>query len=579
MTLIHKISFLFSIKQKKKLVYLSFLILIGIFFEMIGLGVMIPALGVILNPNFSNSYPLLAPIIKYIGNPNQKTLIFYVMFSLVFIYLLKTIYLMFLAWKQSSISSNLSSYLAQKLFEGYLDLPYSFHLQRNSSDLIRNIQSEVNLFNTVSIAFIGLTTEVSAIFGVAVMLFVVEPIGAISVATFLFLFAFVFHRITREKLLNWGEERQIVEGRMARHLSEGFGSIKISKIMGKTHYFYNHFAENNDKKSAIFAKATTLQQFPRLYLELLSVIALSTFILFMLHTGQSFDVLLPTLGVFVVAAFRLMPSLNRIMGGLQNIRYAIPVINVLYDEFKKIEINKNFTEKHEISNLIFNHVITIQNLNFSYKEDVSNSLVLKNVSLTIKKGESIGFIGPSGSGKSTLVDIIIGVLKPKIGLLMVDEVDIYKNLRSWQNHIGYVPQFIYLTDDTIKNNIAFGIPREKINKNAVLHALKRAQLLEFVNNLPLGFDTIVGEQGVQLSGGQRQRIGIARALYNNPDILVLDEATSALDLQTESGVMEAITAMRGLKTILIIAHRLSTIEHCDKIYKMNAGMIVEEIIK
>ena len=578
MTLTQKLNFLFSASQKKQLIILGILILIGIFFEMLGLGIMIPALGIILNPNAVQEYPILIPIMKLLGSPTQQKLIIYGMSTLVFIYLLKTIYLMFLAWKQAKVSSSLSSYLAQKLFLGYLELPYSFHLQRNSSDLIRNIQSEVNLFNTVSIAFIGLTTEVSAIFGVAVMLFIVEPIGAISVATFLFIFAFAFHRMTRKKLIIWGEDRQVVEGRMARHLTEAFGSIKISKVMGKTNYFFDHFTRNNNKKADIFAKVTTLQQFPRLYLELLAVIALSAFILVMIMTGHSLAIILPTLGVFVVAAFRLMPSINRIMGGLQNIRYAKPVIDVLYQEFNAIENNNRLILEIQNEELDFEKEISINNLNFSYKASSSGPLALNNISLNILKGESIGFIGPSGSGKSTLVDIIIGVLKPQSGFLKVDNINIYNNLRSWQNHIGYVPQFIYLTDDTIINNIAFGIPPEKINKNAVFSALKGAQLLEFINNLPLGVDTIVGEQGVQLSGGQRQRIGIARALYNNPDILILDEATSALDLNTELGVMNAITAMKGKKTILIIAHRLSTIEHCDRVYKMDTGKIVEELI-
>ena len=578
MTLIKKLSFLLSNSHKKKLIYLSFFILLGIFFEMIGLGIMIPALGVILNPDISNSHPSLVPILNFIGNPDQKLLVLYGMCSLVLVYLIKTIYLMFLAWKQAIISSNLSSYLAQKLFQGYLDLPYSFHLERNSSDLIRNIQSEVNLFNTVSIALIGLTTEISAIFGVALMLFIVEPIGAISVALFLFIFAFAFHRITRKKLLFWGEKRQFVEGKMARYLHEGFGSIKISKIMGKTRYFYEHFSDNNNQKSEIFAKATTLQQFPRLYLELLAVIALSAFIFFMLYTGQSLDVLLPTLSVFVVAAFRLMPSLNRIMGGLQNIRYAKPVVELLYEEFNKIEINKKKSNNNEIPTLNFNKNIIIHELNFCYDLNLRNKLALKSISLIINKGESIGIIGSSGSGKSTLVDIIIGVLKPQSGFIKVDNVDIYDNLNSWQSYIGYVPQYIYLTDDTIINNIAFGLPPEKINNHAVFEALKGAQLLDFIDSLPEGLSTIVGEQGVQLSGGQRQRIGIARALYNNPEILILDEATSALDLQTELGVMNAIIPMKGTKTILIIAHRLSTIKHCDRVYKLNSGMIVEELV-
>jgi ABC-type multidrug transport system fused ATPase/permease subunit len=578
MNLLKKLNFLFTASQKRQLIILGLLILIGIFFEMIGLGVMIPALGIILNPNLIQEYPSLFPFIKLLGFPTQLELIVYGMSTLVFIYLSKTLYLMFLAWKQSQVSSNLSSFLAQKLFLGYLELPYSFHLQRNSSDLIRNIQSEVNLFNTVSISFIGLATEISAIIGVATMLFIVEPVGTISIGAFLFVFAFIFHQLTRSRLLRWGKDRQEVEGRMVRHLTEGFGSIKISKVMHKTNYFFENFSRNNNMKAEIFAKATTLQQFPRLYLEFLAVIALSAFILTMIYIGESLANILPIIGVFVVAAFRLMPSINRIMGGLQNIRYAKPVIDVLYNEFNNIENNKRVIPKNKINELEFNNIISINGVNFSYKEDLSGHLALKNISLHIFKGESVGFIGPSGSGKSTLVDLLIGVLKPQIGFIYVDNIDIYNNMSSWQNHIGYVPQFIYLTDDSIINNIAFGICPEKIDKNAVLDCLIRAQLVDFVNSLPLGLDTMVGEQGVQLSGGQRQRIGIARALYNNPDILILDEATSSLDLQTEIGVMEAITAMKGEKTIIIIAHRLSTIEHCDRIYRMNSGMIVEEII-
>lgn len=549
------------------------LLLIGIFFEMLGLGIMIPALGLLLNPDIGTTYPSLRPFLNTIGNPDQKTLIFIGMSLLVFVYLIKTLFLMFLAWRQAMVSSELSSFLAKKLFRGYLQLPYMFHLQRNSSELIRNIQSEVNLFNTVSMSFISLTTEISAIIGVACMLFIVEPVGALSVAAFLFIFAFFFHRFTRSKLLLWGTERQVIEGAMARYLMEGFGSVKISKLMGKTDFFNLKFSDNNHKKALIYAKSSSLQQFPRLYLEFLAVIGLAGFVTMMVILHRPLELLLPTLGVFVVAAFRLMPSLNRIMGGLQTIRYAKPVVDVIYSEFKIINEEAQANERTDAI-LNFDGGIQIRELSFTYPGAPVKAL--DDISLSIQKGESIGFIGPSGSGKSTLVDIIIGLLTPNKGKVLVGNDNIQDNLRSWQDQIGYVPQFIYLTDDTIRNNVAFGVAEDMIDDEAVRKAIDGAQLKQFISDLPKGLDTIVGEQGVQLSGGQRQRIGIARALYYNPEVLVLDEATSALDNETESGVMQSVNAMHGTKTILIIAHRLSTIEHCDRLFRLNKGVLVED---
>ncbi len=576
MNTFQKLLHLLTKKQRKELLLLTLLMIIGLLFEMIGIGVIIPILGIIVNSDKINSYPIIN---KYFTSTNEQykheKLIVFSLILLLFIYLIKTIYLMFLTWKQSRVSSNLSSYLAQKLFSGYLNLPYLFHTQRNSSDLIRNIQSEVNYFNNIAQSFITLTTEISAIFGIAFMLLLIEPVGAVSISGFLFLFAFVFYRLIRNKLLTWGIQRQVEEGNLARILNEGFGSIKISKLMGKTNYFIKLFNKSSNEKAKTFSAIFSFQQFPRLYIEFMGVLSISIFIISMTLMSKPVDDLLPVIGLFVFAAFRLMPSVNRIMGSLQNIRSAKPVVDLLYNEFLLIN-NDSCNLNNSTANFSFNNKIQLDSLYFSYPN--SNKNIIENVSLEIKKGECLGLVGPSGSGKSTLVDLIIGLISPNSGKILVDDYDISENLLNWKNKIGYVSQFIYLTDDTIRNNVAFGIPEKEIDDKAVLNAIKLAQLQEHIDNLTDGILTKVGEQGVQLSGGQRQRIGIARALYYNPDILVFDEATSALDTKTEKEVMESINTLKGNKTIIIIAHRLSTINNCDRVLKIEKRNICEETL-
>jgi ABC-type multidrug transport system fused ATPase/permease subunit len=316
---------------------------------------------------------------------------------------------------------------------------------------------------------------------------------------------------------------------------------------------------------------STLKQMPRLWLEVLAIAGLVVMVLVMLTQGRATESVLPILGFFAVAAFRLMPSANRILGAVQAVRYDLPVINVIFRDMQLPIPNK---EIEKLPSIAFNNTIELHRVSFSYKGSIEP--VIKDIELKIERGESVGIIGPSGSGKSTLVDIILGLLKPSSGEVRVDSYDINTYLRSWQNNIGYVPQSIYLTDDTLRRNVAFGLANEIIDEVAVIRAIRSAQLEEFVSELPDGLDTQVGEHGVRLSGGQRQRIGIARALYHDPAVLVLDEATSSLDIETEAGVMEAIQALHGDKTIIIVAHRLSTVEDCDRIYELEKGSVINE---
>lgn len=572
MSFFQKLSYLLSATQKKRLVVLTGLLIIGVFLEMAGLGIIIPSLGIILNPNIGAKYPIFQSFLKFIGNPTRIQLILLGMSCMVLVYLIKAFFSVFVSWRQSKFSGDFLAELSHELFLGYLSQPYTLHLQRNSSELLRNIQSEVAQFNNVAQAAINLTTELSVIIGVALLLIIIEPLGALSIIMFLTITAYVFHRATKNKLVRWGQSRQYHAMHINQHLMQGLAGVKDVKLMGRESYFLEEYSNHNNEYTKTKIKADTLALVPRPYLELMSVIGLIGLIVLMIIQGKPLELLLPTLGVFVAAAFRMLPSVNRIMAAMQVIRFARPVVDVLYNEFKDIrDFRETVTYKTAVN---FTDEIKIENLYFAYPG--TTFMAINNISMSIKKGESIGLIGTSGSGKSTLVDVILGLLTPTSGIVKADNQDIQNNLRGWQDQIGYVPQSIYLTDDTLRRNVAFGIPHSQIDDNAVENAIKAAQLNEFVDSLPDKLETLVGERGVRLSGGQRQRIGIARALYHDPQVLVLDEATSALDLATEDGVMQAVTALRRDKTLIIIAHRLSTVENCDRLYRLDQGYIVEE---
>ena len=548
------------------------MLLIGTFFEMLGLGILIPGLGIILNPNIGNDYPTLKPFLKITEGFSQIEIVFWGLGLLVMVYIIKAIFLIFTTWRQSRFSASLSAYLSKELFYGYLRQPYSFHLNRNSAQMIRNIQGEVEQFTAVSQAVINLSIEFSAIIGIAFMLLIAEPIGAIFVVSFLIISGFFFYSITKNKILSWGKKRLYHDSRISQHLIQGIGSVKDVKLFGREQYFLNKFDDHNSDKANILTKQTTLTQVPRLYLELLAVIGMAGLVVMMVLQQKSLNILIPTIGVFVAAAFRMIPSVNRIMSSIQSIRYSSPVIDVLYKEFYLIRSTKS--EYFGDGKISFEDALQINDLSFRY--DGAHRYAIHKINISIAKGKTIGLIGPSGSGKSTLVDIILGLLKPENGMVICDGVDIRLNMRDWQDHIGYVPQSIFLTDDSIRKNIAFGVLDNEIDEKSIKRCLEAAQLDDYVNTLPEGIDTFVGERGIRLSGGQRQRIGIARALYKDPPVLLLDEATSALDSDTESDVMKAVTALHGNKTIVIIAHRLSTLVNCDWIYRLENGIVIQE---
>lgn len=573
MGIIKKLNLLLTKEQRRSGIMQLFYLFISMILETASIGLLIPALTIMSQGDIGSRYPSFKPLLEKLGNPSQENLLIYFMLLVVGIYFLKMIFLAIMAWKQSKFIYGLQSYFSQKLFNGYLFQPYSFHLQKNSAHLIRNATSMVAQMTGGLMALLSSLTELCTLIGILGFLIYVQPLATILIIAFLGISGGVFQRFTSKRLLHWGKAYQYHEVMRIQHLQQALGGIKDVKLLGREGEFINEFHIHNQGSATVSQRQQALQVLPRLWIELLAIIGMSGLVIIMVNRGNPLESVLTTLGLFAAAAFRMIPSLNRIMAATQSVRYAQPAIEILYDELCSIDKLPD-DGRSDHGALPFKNAVSLENIYFQYETSSVESL--QNINLSIPQGSTIGFVGTTGAGKSTLVDIILGLLTPVRGVVKVDGVDINTSMRSWQNKIGYVPQTIFLTDDTLRRNIAFGIAPENIDEAAIERALASAQLSDFVNSLPEKLETIVGERGVRLSGGQRQRIGIARALYHDPSVLVLDEATSSLDNATEKSVMSAINELHGYKTIIIIAHRLSTVEFCDRIFKLESGKIVDE---
>jgi ABC-type multidrug transport system fused ATPase/permease subunit len=570
-TFVNNFLYLLTKNQKKILLKLFLLMIIGLFFEIIGVGLLLPILSIFSDTNSINKYHIISRLIKILGNPSKQLLIIYLISFLILFYLIRGLFLIYLAWKQVLFTGNLYTYLSDYFFNGYVNLPYLFHTQNNSAPLIKNIQVEIDLLGSISQTSLIFLSEFFAAISLVVILFLIQPIGALTILIFFLFSSLLYAKFFKNKLSIWGNERMIHSERRSKYLMEGFGGIKDIKLFGVENYFIKAFNLHTNKYANNAIKSGTVSQIPRHYLEFLSVFALgiSIFIIILTSEGQT-DHVLPFLGIFIASAFRILPSVNRMISSIQSIRYLIPVVNTLSKEKNTIEknsINVNTSGNKTVYN--FNQNIKIENITFNYP-GVSKA-ILNNVNMVISVGDFVGIVGESGSGKSTLVDILMGLYSPSFGSITVDNLNISEDPISWRKNIGYVPQSIYLVDDTIIQNVAFGINEKDINLMGVEEAIKKAQLNDFIESLPDKYNTKVGERGVRLSGGQKQRLGIARALYHNPKILIFDEATSALDEKTEENVIKSVLNLKNSYTIIMITHRLSTISNCDKLYSISSN--------
>ncbi len=554
-------------KQRSAALVLLGMMIVAMLLEMLGIGLVVPALAFMTRGDAEPS-PLMASWLARLGNPTQTQLIMGGLVVLLGVYAVKTLFLLVVAYWQSRFVAALQASMGRRLFANYLAQPWTFHLQRNSAELARNIL-EVQGFGATCTSLLGTAAESLVLVGIVALLLWFEPLGAMVVGGVLAAATWLFSRFTNPRLVRWGEGRYRHLALLQQHLQQGLGGAKDVKIRGCEAEFVEQYRKHSDIVAHLQARQSLVQQAPRLWLEMLAVVALCLLTAVMLWSGRPSAALIPTLGLFATAAFRLLPSVNRLSQATQNLRYSASVINVLQRDLALTGPVSLPTSDR----IPFRDAIVVDGVTFCFPNNPTPAL--DNVTIRIPYGSSVGIVGGSGAGKSTAVDILLGLLDPTAGKVTVDGIDIHHQLRGWQNLIGYVPQSIYLCDDSLRRNVAFGVPSERIDEAALDRAIRAASLDTFVATLPAGLETLVGERGVRLSGGQRQRIGIARALYHDPEVLVLDEATSALDTATESDVMAAVNSLHGRKTLVIVAHRLSTVEQCDVLVRLEHGRLVK----
>lgn len=558
-----KINSLLTISQRRGLIILILLLFIGMILEVFGLGIIIPMINILLDPEMVENTFGLRSVKSFFPHFSHKDFIFFFLGIILLLYVIKTLYQVLLTYKQNVFINNVISNVSNNLYTSYLKRPYKFHINSNTSELTKNLQVEVNYFFSFLSSLISLFLELGFLLAIILTLIFIEPIGAISIGIFYGFLSVIFFQFTKSKLSNWSELREKFDLQVSKTIFEGLGGIKDLLILGKIHIYIDQFSRNNNLRQRLNAKMGTLSQIPRFYLELVSIFGLLSFICILIYQGKDPKTLITVLGVFVAAIFKMIPSVNKIITVSQLLKFHYPSVEIIHNELKDFKDTRESTISPR--NFKFQKNIQFSNIDFGF--NIKNK-ILKGVNINIKKGQTIGIIGESGSGKSTFVDLLVGLHKPVFGKILIDGIEGLQMTQTWRNKIGYVSQAIYLTDDSILNNIALGVPENMIDRSLINKILIQVQLEKFVNSLENGIKTRVGERGVQLSGGQKQRIGLARALYNKPQVLILDEATSALDNLTEKAVMDSVKNLKGDITKIIIAHRLSTLDDCNIIYEL-----------
>tara|TARA_B100000530_G_scaffold236039_1_gene153268 strand:- start:1418 stop:3070 length:1653 start_codon:yes stop_codon:yes gene_type:complete len=541
--------------------------------ETLGIGAILPVLSSLTkSPEVSENF-ILDVIRDAFNVQTDKSLILMMLFGLFCIYLLKSLFLLFLTFYQAKYIFGIQEKLSYQFFKGYLSENYEFHLSRNSSDLIRNSLSEVTQFTGAISNTLSIFSESLVLLGITVLLLIVEPLATLIVIAAMVLLGSIYLFFTKGKSERWGNERMYHDGKRIQHLQQGLSGIKEVKISGREQNFLEIYSTHNSGSANNNRKQSIIVGLPRIFIEFAAISGIVLFIFIYTSGQKEIQQVVPLLGLFGLAAFRIMPSINRIVSSMQSVRFTLPILHSLHEEL--INIRENPLPSHDESDLFnLSSEIELKNISFSYQD---SKTVLEGIDMIIPAGSCVGLIGESGAGKSTLLDLLLGLNQPSSGEILIDGKRLGDNLRSWQKGIGYVPQDVFLTDDTLKRNIAFGLEEEDIDNEKIASAIKLAKLDSFVEGLPKKENTTVGERGVRISGGQKQRIGIARALYENPSVLVLDEATSSLDSSTEIEVMSSIKELIGTKTIIIVAHRISTMADSDFLYKIEEGKIGKKL--
>ncbi len=571
-----KLNTLLTSKEKKRLIILLLMMILGSFLEIAGIGALPVFIAVVAKPQLLEKYPFIHNHLIQFGIENSIQLLISGSIAIIIIFIFKNIYLGILNYKKAKTIFDIQLRMSYDLFSLYLKAPYTFHLQRNSSELLSNVYDCVKIIITgVMMPLMSITMELLLILLTIVLLLTVETEITLSTIAIFALTGFIYLRLTKKESTNFGQELNKLRTIVYKIVYEGFGGTKEIKILNREQFYINRFYDSSKRNALGMTHQSYINGLSKPILETIAIATMLIIAILLAKKNESVESVLPILALFGFASVRLMPSINQIIGGYSSIRYSLPNIDPVYNDFQQLNLeytNRITEEKAKIS-IVFEREIKFKKVSYKYPSADTESLT--DIELIINKGKAVAFVGSSGAGKTTIVDLLLGLLNPVSGKIIIDSEDLQQNISSWQKQIGYIPQHIFLADNTIRNNIALGIEESEIDDTKIWNSIKLSQLESLVNELPEGIQTEIGEKGVRLSGGQRQRIGIARALYHDPQILIMDEATSALDNITEKYIVEEIEKLKGTRTVIIIAHRLTTVQNCDTIFYLEKGELID----
>lgn len=583
--LLKKISYIFDRKQKVQLGILGVMIFVGGLLETLGVGAMIPVVTALLTPEtlqeYVDKYPILQQICDMLGIQSVGQMTTALLLALMAIYIIKNLYLVYLVYRQNTFITQSRNQMISRVMGEFLNRPYEQYLGADIPTVFRITDSDIPQTFSLMLAMLQLVSEVVVSGLIFIVLLCTDIFMTLFIMVLFGVMTLVIVKVFKPKLNKIGAKNQAIQSRIAKWRIQAIYGLKDVKVLNREEFFVRNYYETGKVGANVGRTYAVMNNIPRLLIETVFIVGVLTFIIIYMKGGGNVASMVSTLAAFGVAAMRVLPSVNRINTYITEISYNQPSLDFVYQNLQEgmktdamLAQRKAYSQKEKLE---LKDKIELNHISFHYPDSDKN--IFTDAHMEVPKGKSVGIMGTSGAGKSTIVDILLGLLHAQEGEITCDGVDIFKNYESWLAQIGYIPQSIYLIDESIRDNIAFGIDADKIDEKRIWEVLEEAQLKEFVEELPNGLDTTIGDRGVRLSGGQRQRIGIARALYHDPEILVFDEATSALDNETEAAVMDAVNSFHGKKTMIIIAHRLNTIEKCDIIYKVEEGKLVQTTLE
>jgi len=574
---IRKMFYLLPKGDPFKVAILFLMMIVAAGLEVVGIG-MIPAfVSIVAAPEQVLGYGPIQGVLSALNITTDKDLLIWGSIALVSVFIVKSIYIVSFNYIEARFIFNRRYTVSHDLMSSYMQAPYTFHLGRNTAELLRNITQEITIvISKVFTNILQMCREGLMASSILLFLFFVEPLITLIVILFSGIGAGSFLFLTQKKVKRYGIEAQVHRRNMIKAVNQGLGGIKDARVLNREQEFIETFRKEAYESTRLMAYIRYIQQIPKPVVETTAVIAMMLIAALMVWQGRAMSTIIPILTLFAMATVRLMPAVQNLSSLYTNFKYNVAAINPIYEDFRDLkEYRKQLiADRKKNERLILSDSVSADNVSYSYPNSDEQALI--KVSFIIPKGKAVAFVGESGAGKSTIIDLLLGLMEPSGGVISVDGIDIHNSLSAWQKNIGYIPQSIYLADETIRCNVAFGVPEQEIDDKKVWQALESAQLKEMVERMPGQLDAIIGENGTRISGGQRQRVGIARALYHDPQVLVMDEATSALDNVTEKEITRAIESLRGDRTVIMIAHRLTTVENCDMLYLMKDGRIKDQ---